>query len=101
MYGSPVGTANVTSSQQLLSTDYKGRVFSINFMASGTSSTIKLLTNGVSGTVLIHEQSTESLPKTVDFGINGYLFDNGIYVQFDAQSSRVTVSYRQEEKNNP
>ena len=101
MYGAPVGTASVTSSTQLLSTDYKGRVFNINFMCGGTGSTMKLLTNGASGTVLIWEQTTSGLPKTQDFGPNGVLFDNGIYVQFDDKTTRATIVYRQEEKNNP
>ena len=99
MYGSPVGTTRVTSSQELVPTQYHARVFNINFMSAGTSSTIKLLTNGVAGTVLIQEQNTGSNPKTVDFGVNGVEFPNGVWVTLDAQTSYATISYRREESN--
>ena len=99
MYGSPVGTTNITSSTQVIPQGYKGRVFNINFMAAGTSTTVKLLTGGSGGTVLLQEQSTGSNPKTVDYGIQGQLFDDGVFVLVDAQVTRVTLALRQEEKN--
>lgn len=99
MYGSPVGTRTITASTQLVPITHHARVFNINYLAAGTSTTIKLFNNGPSGTLTLQDQSTTSLPGKVDYGVNGHLFTNGVYVLLDAQTSRVTVSYRQEEKN--
>lgn len=99
MYGAPVGTIRLTTSSQIIPTTYKGRIFNVHLIASGTSTTVKFLDNGSGGTLKLQEQSTSSNPKTVDYGVNGYLFDNGIYVLVDAQTSQVTIQYRQEEYN--
>lgn len=102
MFGAPVGTINITTSSQIIDKSFKGRLFNVNFMSSGTSSTVKFFSNGTApGTLMIQEQNTTSNPRTVDYGLNGYLFDNGIYVQMDGSVAYVTVQYRQEEKNNP
>lgn len=99
MYGSPVGNTTITSTTQVVPTTYHGRVFGINFLAAGTGTTIKIRNNGATGTILLQEQSTASAPLSKDYGVNGYEFSNGIYVEFDAQTSRATISYRQEESN--
>lgn len=102
MYGAPVGTIKVTASSQIIPKDYKARLFNVNFMTSGTSTTVQFYSGGTApGTLVIQEQNSSGTPKTVDYGVNGYLFDNGIYIQLDAQASYATVQVRQEEKNNP
>ena len=99
MYGAPVGTRNITTSTQIVPVGYHARIFNINFVAAGTSTTVKILNNGSAGTVFLQEQSVSSNPKTVDYGPQGHEFPNGLYVLLDAQISYATVSYRQEEKN--
>lgn len=100
MYGAPVGTITITSSTQIVPTNYAGRVFNINYLAGGTSTTIKVLNNGSAGTLYLQDQSTSSLPGKVDYGVNGHFFQNGIYILLDAQTTRATIAYRQEEGNN-
>lgn len=99
MYGSPTGTTTITTSTQVVPTTYHARVFNINFMSAGTSSTIKIFDNGSAGTLRIQEQNITSNPKTVDYGPQGQEFANGIYVQLDASVVYATIAYRQEEKS--
>lgn len=99
MFGAPVGNTTITTSTQVVPRNYHARLFNINFQASGTSTTVKFLSGGTTGTLVVQEQNSSSNPKTVDFGINGYEFPNGIYVLLDAQTLQVTLQYRQEESN--
>ncbi len=99
MYGAPVGTKVITSSQQVVPTNFHARLFNMNILAAGTSTTVQALSNGATGTLILQEQSTSSNPKTVDYGVNGHEFPKGIYILFDAQTTQVTLSYRQEESN--
>ena len=98
MYGSPVGNITITQSTQIVPVGYHARLFGINFLTSGTGSTVNFYDNGPTGTLVVSEKGTDP-PFTENYGINGIEFTNGIYVAFDAKTLRATVVYRQEEKN--
>ena len=100
MYGAPTGDFVITSgTSQAIGTNYRARVFNIH-LVSGTASVIKLFDNGISGTLKIQETGTMATGKTIDYGVNGKIFNNGVFVQTDANLVTASISLRQEEFNN-
>lgn len=116
MYGAPVGTRTLTGSDYIIPATHQGRVFNMHILAAATT-TVALRETGPSGTLRIQEivgpnvlTSNGAVGVVAnpnrDYGINGYVFVNGIYLTLTSGTSladgntAVTISYRQEEKVN-
>jgi hypothetical protein len=73
-------------------------MFGINIVASG-STAIKFYTSGSGNTLHWQENFTTavtSLSTSKDYGINGILFPDGLYVYPDSATSQITVIYRKD-----
>lgn len=71
------------------------RVFSIHILSGGGGATVVSLRNGstVSGTVWVTETGIVSTGKTFNYGTQGILFPSGCFVDVDANTTSVLVSY--------
>lgn len=70
------------------------RVYSINIISGGTAAVVSLRNGStVGGTIYITETGTISTGKTFDYGAYGFLFPSGCFVDVDANTTSVLVSY--------
>lgn len=102
MYGAPVGSVLVGSSDAaLITTLAQGegvRVFNMHILSGGGGGAIVSLRNGqtVGGTIWITETGTTSTGKTFDYGINGHFFPAGVFVDVDTNTTSVLIACRKE-----
>lgn len=103
MLGETVGSTNITMSTVLVPYKFSARVFNVNYISSGTNIPIKFLTGGTTGTVAtnwLQDQNTGTgNARTVDFGVWGHYFPQGVYVQLDPAITSATILYKQESIN--
>lgn len=96
MYGVPVGSKLVTASGELFAAGDVVRVFNINIISGGTPGVFTMGVGGASGTTWIKETGTANTGKTIDYGINGQLFNNGCYCTVDGNTTSVLIACRKE-----
>ena len=100
MYGNMVGSRVLTGGTTLVPVGFGGRVFNINFLTSGTNIAIKFYTGGSGVTLVLQEDNTGTdKPKTVDYGIQGHEFSNGVYYYPVSGVTQATVSFKKEQSN--
>lgn len=73
------------------------RIFAIHILSSGGGASAVSLRSGttVGGTVWVTETGTVSTGKTFSYGTQGILFPNGCFVDVDANTTSVAVTYCQ------
>lgn len=102
MYGSPVGSILVGSSDIALITTLAAgegvRVFNMHILSGGGGAAVVSLRNGqtVAGTIWITETGTASTGKTFDYGVQGHYFPAGVFVDVDTNTTSVLISCRKE-----
>lgn len=92
-------SVNLTASGQVLgSTGIRIRLFSVNIKSAAGAQGVVTFRNGSdTGTIYMEETGASSGGgKTVTFGRYGMLFDNGLYVELDANTEFVTVEVLKE-----
>jgi hypothetical protein len=79
----PVGTSGIAV-----------RIFTLHIISGGTASVVSLR-NGTStaGVAFITETGSISTGKTINFGTQGLLFPAGCFVDVDANTTNVTVTW--------
>lgn len=102
MYGSPVGSVNISTSGYLVNrtnvttgivVNTPTRIFNMHLISTSTASVITI-SNGQNGTVYIKETGSISTGKTFDYGINGHSFPAGAYVTVDGNIVTATFACR-------
>lgn len=73
------------------------RIFNMHIISTGGGGAVVSLKSGTSssGTVYITESGTTSTGKTFDYGPKGHLFPSGCFVDVDANTTSVLVSFSQ------
>lgn len=102
MYGSPVGTLNITGSGYLIThvnsttsmtTNLSTRVFLVHLISGGSPSVLTI-SNGQTGSVLLKMTGTANTGVNFDFGINGILFPQSAYATVDGNIVSATIILR-------
>lgn len=73
------------------------RVFTIHILSGGGGAAVVALRAGtaVGGTIQVQETGTVSTGKTFDYGMHGFYFPTGCFVDVDTNTTSVLVSYSQ------
>jgi hypothetical protein len=106
MYGAPVGTVSITTSQYLISTTVTDassstvtiptgtRIFNIHLISGATASVLNIA-NGQGGTNYLKLTCpVVSTGNTFDFGINGIFFPLGAYATVDGNIVTAQIQCR-------
>lgn len=74
------------------------RIYSIHILSGAGGGAVVNLRSGtaVGGTIRIKETGTVDTGKTFNYGKYGHLFEAGCFVDVDANTTSVAVSYAQE-----
>ena len=98
MYGAPVGSQRCVGDTTIVPPGNEARLFGINVVSSGTTAIINFLTNGSTNTTWNSERVTNvvNIASSIDYGINGIWFPNGMHMTTDNQGNKVIVHFRRE-----
>lgn len=89
------GTQVITADGVVNSTAKAVRIFSIHILSGAGGGGVVSLRSGstVSGTIWVTESGTASTGKTFSYGTQGILFPSGCFVDVDANTTSVTLTY--------
>lgn len=89
------GSQLVTADAAVSSAGTAVRVFAIHILSTGGGAAVVSLRAGstVGATIWITETGTVSTGKTITYGTQGVLFPNGCFVDVDANTTSVLVTY--------
>lgn len=89
------GTQLVTADGVVGSAGVAVRVFAIHILSGGGGAAVVSLRSGsvVGGTVWITESGTTSTGKTFSYGTQGVWFPSGCFVDVDANTTSVAVTF--------
>lgn len=89
------GTQLVTADGVVASAGTAVRVFTIHILSGGGGAAVVSLRTGsvVGGAIWVTETGTVSTGKTIQYGTQGIWFPNGCYVDVDANTTSVAVTY--------
>lgn len=73
------------------------RIYNIHILSGGGGGAVVALRAGtaVGGAIQIQETGTVSTGKTFDYGMHGHYFTTGCFVDVDANTTSVLISYVQ------
>jgi hypothetical protein len=87
-------TALVTADAQTVATGYIVRVYAIHIISGGGgAAVVSFKSGGSGGTTYLTETGTASTGKTITYGEGGIVFPAGLYVDVDANTTSVAVTY--------
>lgn len=89
------GTQVITADGVVATASQAVRIFSIHIISGGGGAAVVSLRSGavVGGTIWVTETGTVSTGKTFNYGAQGVLFPSGCFVDVDANTTSVTVTY--------
>jgi len=95
-----IGTKYQTADGEILSGGERIRLYSAHIISgAGGGAVVSFKNGGAAGTTYIQVTcANASTGETFDFGHNGYTFPNGCYIDVDANTTSVLVSFYKEIK---
>lgn len=90
------GSQNITADGAVGTSGASTRVYSIHIVSGGTAAIVSFYNNtSVTGTAFLKLTGTISTGATFTFGTYGAVFNSGCFVDVDANTVSVLVSYSQ------
>lgn len=89
------GTQVITADGVVSSAGVAVRIFSIHVISGGGGAAVPVLRTGsvIGGAIWIQETGTVSTGKTFTYGTQGVWFPSGCFVDVDANTTSVTVTF--------
>lgn len=89
------GTQVITADGVVAAAGQAVRIFSVHIISGGGGAAAVSLRTGsvVGGAIWITETGTVSTGKTFNYGFQGLLFPSGCFVDVDANTTSVTITY--------
>lgn len=90
-------TKLITADGEVSAAGVRTRIYMVHIISSGGgAAVVSFKNNGASGTTYLTETGTVSTGKTFIYGEEGVFFPNGCYVDVDANTTSVAVTYHTE-----
>ena len=89
------GTQLITADGVVGAAGVAVRIFAIHVISGGGGAAVPALRSGsvIGGTIWIKETGTTGTGKTFSYGLQGVHFPNGCFVDVDANTTSVAVTY--------
>jgi len=87
-------TGYTTADVQMVATGRQVRVFNMHIISAGTVAVVDLKTGGSGGTIRIQQTGAAvSTGTNFNYGTEGVVFPSGLYVNVDANTTSVSITY--------